>query len=74
MSPLLPDGRDLVAGSGGGALGGRGTTVATELGRVAGGDGVVVRPLPLDHILGVGGREALVARAGELEEIPSRVT
>lgn len=64
VGPLLPDGADLGAGLDGGGLGGRGAAVAAELGGAARGDGVVVGPLALDHILAVGRGEALVAGVG----------
>ena len=62
VRPLLPDGRDLVAGGGRGELSGRAAAVATQLSGRAGRDGVVVGPLPLDHVRGVAGRESLVAK------------
>lgn len=61
VCPLAPDGGDAVARCHGGVEGCRGAAVAAELGGAAGCGRVVVRPLPLDHVLGVRGREALIS-------------
>ncbi len=61
MSPLAPDGGNLAAGEDVGALGRRGTAVATQL-RVGGRHyGVIRAPLALDDVLGVGRGEPLIA-------------